>query len=403
MTTTEEVNEPIPLVVVQGFLSSAGAYFWGDFGDYLNKDGPRRRTIFVSVGPVSSLHDRACELYYALMGGTADYGAEHSKIHNHARYGRHVEHGQYPEWSPNRPLHFLGHSMGGPTIIKLQSLIKQGHFGSEVHPRMILSVNTISAPFRGTQAVYLLGERVDGAPAVRPLSVGAFVGRTAHILSFLSPFLPPALDMHADCRSLTYRDASLLSLLKQLWRSDWAESRDVTPFDTTFQAADERESDGEGYTEPETFYRSHVAVMTRRNSLGNFHSPSMYRITSPFMYFFARRLGNFDFSTLRPRPSFLDHDSKSLGEEFWANDGVVPVFSQWHPHPCSRTRCQHEGKKANDVLEPGIWYVKSPEEDTHHLSIVPRWTATDLQRRFWVDLGQWLTSVEGTRRKSNTV
>jgi hypothetical protein len=30
-------------------------------------------TPAVSVGPVSSLHDRACELYYALLGGTGAY------------------------------------------------------------------------------------------------------------------------------------------------------------------------------------------------------------------------------------------------------------------------------------------------------------------------------------------
>lgn len=90
-----------------------------------------------SVGPVSSLHDRACELYYALMGGTGatdwlawsndrsyklvDYGLEHSKAHKHARYGRHISEGQYPEWSPTRPLHFVAHS-----IVCLRSCYTQG-------------------------------------------------------------------------------------------------------------------------------------------------------------------------------------------------------------------------------------------------------------------------------------
>ncbi|KAF7290485.1 hypothetical protein MKEN_01495400 [Mycena kentingensis (nom. inval.)] len=58
-------TEPIPLVIVQGFLS-AGSWIWGNFEKYLNKGCKHpRRTIFVSIGPVSSLHDRACELYYA--------------------------------------------------------------------------------------------------------------------------------------------------------------------------------------------------------------------------------------------------------------------------------------------------------------------------------------------------
>lgn len=44
------LDEPIPLVIVQGFLSSAGAFLWGNFENYLNQDLPggiRRRTIFV--------------------------------------------------------------------------------------------------------------------------------------------------------------------------------------------------------------------------------------------------------------------------------------------------------------------------------------------------------------------
>lgn len=41
-------------------------------------------TIFpIRCGPVSSMHDRACELYYTIKGGTVDYGEEHAKQHGH--------------------------------------------------------------------------------------------------------------------------------------------------------------------------------------------------------------------------------------------------------------------------------------------------------------------------------
>ncbi|KAJ7103312.1 alpha/beta-hydrolase [Mycena belliarum] len=420
-STGPEGLEPMPLVIVQGFLGNTGRWLWGDFERHLNRDlkSTPRRTIFVSVGPVSSLHDRACELYYSLLGGTVDYGEEHSTTHKHARYGRNIGLGQYPEWSPSRPLHFLGHSIGGPTIIKLQSLIKQGHFGPSAHPKMIVSVNAVSAPFRGTQAVYILGERPDAAPAVNPLSVGALVGKGVHILSFLSPLLPRVFDLHGDCRSLTYRDISVLSLLKQLWKSDWAESRDATPFDVTFQAADERELMGEGDVEPETFYQSHVARMTQRSRSDQFgaHTPSLRHIMSPFLYILSRLLCTFDYSNLQPPPSFLtqraparsvpDGDS-IMGDEYWANDGVVPIFSQWHPLPCGRTRCRHFGPVAPELVEytdndyhrdrvtprPGIWCVNWQEEDANHMSLLPLWTGTSRQRRFWEQLGRWLLAVD---------
>lgn len=66
-------------------------------------------------------------------------------------------------------------------------------------------------------------------------------------------------------------------------------------------------------------------------------------------------MGSFDYSALRPIPSFLETSHTrtavgtldlersipsptsvhaQLGEQYWANDGAVPVFSQWHPLPC---------------------------------------------------------------------
>ncbi|KAF8078840.1 hypothetical protein FPV67DRAFT_81694 [Lyophyllum atratum] len=232
--------EPVPLIIVEGFLGGAGAVLWGDFEQYLNEgySGKPRSVIFARVGPVSSLHDRACELYYALRGGTVDYGEDHSRIHRHSRYGRPIASGLYPHWSPQYPLHFLGHSMGGPTITKLQYLLQKDHFGLSDHPDMVLSVSSISAPFRGTQLVYALGECTVAAPAVRALSVGSLLAKWVHLVTFFSPFIPPFLDLHAESRSLSFREISFPAWLKQLWSSDWAESRDATPFDVTFEAAD---------------------------------------------------------------------------------------------------------------------------------------------------------------------
>ena len=60
---------------------------------------------------------------------------------------------------------------------------------------------------------------------------------------------------------MSLHDISIVSLLRQLWKSDWAQSRDATPFDVTFEAADEREADGEGEPHRGTFYRSCATYM----------------------------------------------------------------------------------------------------------------------------------------------
>ncbi|EPT01550.1 hypothetical protein FOMPIDRAFT_24917, partial [Fomitopsis schrenkii] len=256
----------VPLVIVEGFFSSAGALVWGNIHEHSNHlvraDGREdRRVIFSRVGPVSSLHDRACELFYSLVGGVVDYGEEHARSHEHRRFGRTHGTGLYPQWSKDNPLHFLGHSLGGPTILKLQWLLENGFFGVRYHPEMILSANTISSPFRGTQLVYHAGEDPAKAPAVQWFSLGYMLARWVYLLAYLAPILPAALDMHTESRCLTFNEVSILTLLWYLWKCEWAEAEDAAPFDATFQAAHRREVQREGAINPGTYYRSYVACI----------------------------------------------------------------------------------------------------------------------------------------------
>ncbi|KAJ3728109.1 alpha/beta-hydrolase [Lentinula guzmanii] len=412
---TKEVSSQcqcFPLVIVQGFLGRAESRIWGDFERHLNHDchGCERRVMFASVGPVSSLHDRACELYYSLVGGTVDYGEEHSAAHGHSRYGRTHAQGLYPQWSLENPIHLLGHSLGGSTIVKLQYLMKQGHFGPRAHPDWIRSINTISSPFRGSQAVYMLGERVDAAPEVRPFSMGAMLSKVIHTISYFSPILPKAFDFHTESRRMSFLDISIPSLLNRMWKSDWAESYDAAPYDVTFESADQREANQEGQPHPRTFYRSCATYLTEKvEGNDNFHTVTSSNLLSfpfsPPLYFLARVMGSFDFSKIRPVPSFLDEIKvpddveqglltadyrKSLPEEYWANDGVVPLFSQWHPASCSSIHCQHVETMSPT---PGIWYVEQ-WNNTSHMSLVPLWVASDCQKQYWLNLGRWLRAIE---------
>jgi hypothetical protein len=146
------------------------------------------------------------------------------------------------------------------------------------------------------------------------------------------------------------------------------------------------------------------------------------------MYILAQIMGTFDFSLLRPIPLFLDSKkqerklivvpdeketgslqlenaeqartvhSSQLGEEYFANDGVVPVISQWHPLSCSETHCKHHGLQQSSSssllkIEPGRWDVHEIP-DASHSAIVPFWTGNEKQRMFWEDLGDWLRAVE---------
>jgi hypothetical protein len=91
---------------------------------------------------------------------------------------------------------------------------------------------------------------------------------------------------------------------------------------------------------------------------------------------------------------------EELGESHWANDGVVPTFSQFHPLSCHATRCRHRqfsrdsSTRREDIfLEPGIWDVLLLD-NVDHFTLVPLWRSTAKQKQFWIDLGEWLTAVD---------
>lgn len=110
------------------------------------------------VGGLSSVHDRACELYQQIVGimrvqksaetnkvPIADqvYGAgqveqKHRTSYYKPRYLRKsfknktTAHPKGIEgWSETKKIHLVGHSLGGPTIRYLQYLLKIGYFDDE--------------------------------------------------------------------------------------------------------------------------------------------------------------------------------------------------------------------------------------------------------------------------------
>lgn len=339
-STSASASTIPPLIICEGFLSAARSVVWGNqFRTYLGVGhqqlvdqlppspassplvsqrrrsrrsglGSDRPVVFAPIGPVSSLHDRACELFYALRGGTVDYGEEHASAHGHGRWGRRYEQGLCPTWGPPSadggfPAHFLGHSLGGPTILKLQQMLRQGFFdealglpsrstssssgGEGVDEEkwkaedLILSITSVFSPFRGTPLVYSLGSEPLPYPKVRMFSFGDLLSKFVHIAAFLDL---PFFDAHADAwhfsakrrkaikrstlaggvvaaaeedpetggalqgsskREEGQQVAGVREFLKQLWKSDWAGGRDCAPWDCTFAERDlDRVEDGWG-------------------------------------------------------------------------------------------------------------------------------------------------------------
>jgi hypothetical protein len=134
----EEEEAMPPVVLIGGFLAPAGRHelYWGDSAadsQAATTTTSGRRVIPVSISPVGSVHDRACEIFYALKGGggRVDFGAGHASEHGHSRYGAAVAaKGLYPAWGRDHPIDLVGHSLGGQTARYLQHLLAGGDFFS---------------------------------------------------------------------------------------------------------------------------------------------------------------------------------------------------------------------------------------------------------------------------------
>lgn len=214
------------VVLVGGFGGVERFDYWQL--DRLHAAFPSARFLPVHPGPFSSHHDRACEIFYALVGGAVDYGEAHAAQHGHARFGRACA-GMLAEWDAAHPIVLVGHSMGGITCRVLQQYLAEQRFAT--HPATaadwVCALISLSAPHNGDPVVISLGSRVPppcvpavdaaaalapGASLVRLGSVGWAIGVLLHALCALGgaawlvlehwPFAPRAGGTARACAAL---------------------------------------------------------------------------------------------------------------------------------------------------------------------------------------------------------
>lgn len=218
------------------------------------------RAVPVAPSGAGSLHDRAVEIFYQLIGGTVDYGESHSKQHKHSRFGRTYAKGLYPSWNADHPVHLIGHSYGGATARALRHLLARNFFASsgvETSGSWVLSVTAINSPLNGALSVYALGAKVKRKEEERseivPLSAGFMLGCIMHVFEF-APGLNLIYDFGLDHFGLKY---SISKLLESIFvKSMVFELKDVSNYDMTCHAMAMHNARWE--TNRETLYLSFV-------------------------------------------------------------------------------------------------------------------------------------------------
>ncbi|RUS13835.1 hypothetical protein BC937DRAFT_94704 [Endogone sp. FLAS-F59071] len=472
-----EAYKSVPLVLVTGFLAPSWKTIWGPLEklqDTMTKTQTLRNRVFLHVTPgmCSSVHDRACEIFFQLKGGKVDYGEEHSREAGHQRYGRDYEGTRFPSDShlfvsiPNGPppIHFIFSAIlwqGGPTIYKLQELLATGFFVRAGHANTdadwIRSMTGVSAPFRGTTAVYLLGSQPYPYPpgAVHPFSFGSVVYRLLHLYEHL---VPSSLRRMIYDLQVDHWDFARHGLWACLKKSPWAEGTDNAPYDLCVGSRwrdwekmrrERAEGRGWGGVGKKTWYRSFATCLAGPTPLFITSTPSdpdptptsatpistfasslipapLHQLTVLPLHLLSLWVSHHRFT---PGTSALSPDELTASRSFhldpsrWRrNDGLCSTVGQYHPGGCRQCggwagdsitdddddqelECRHRKQMGMGYAMYGREDMEKKEgkrpgvwyvtemEGMSHLDL-GLWNGSDMQMLFWSETLEWLGKVD---------
>ena len=177
-----------------------------------------------------------------------------------------------------------------------------------------------------------------------------------HFCMFFAPFFSEdPWDLLCEARSYSCKNISVRQFLKNVWKSGWAESEDIAPYDVTYQSVVAREKNGEGVVNKGTYYTSYATNMVStqlrihpqtlkcllsvqtipdHESKSGF-TPNISHFLHLPLFILSRAMCSYDLTKVQPFPEFVDViQNGKHRDELYKNDGVVPVFSQWHPLSC---------------------------------------------------------------------
>jgi hypothetical protein len=280
-------------------------------------------------------------------------------------------------------------------------------------------------------------------------SVGSFIAMIVHFCMFFAPLLSEdPWDLLSEARSYSCKDISVVQFLKHVWKSGWAESEDIAPYDVTYQSVVTREKNGEGVVNKGTYYTSYATNMvwvSISSPLARPHLPIYCSLVDGPRPRVDQRLHpkRFSFSQLPvihpisgdvllrsdqgpsvpgfrarypegERPRRAVQKRRGRARVLTVAPAILPVrhTSPWgknnrgrqclsnaHPFDLRETKCVHHRALTHPSdpvageLVTGVWNVFTIEGATH-ASIVPRWSGSELQTTFFRGLGERLRFVE---------
>ncbi|MGJ4950336.1 lipase-like domain-containing protein [Bradyrhizobium sp. HKCCYLS20291] len=345
-----------------------GIFGWGEgelpfsyWGDALAQfEGSRFQAHEVKCGPISSFHDRACEIFAQIRGGDFHYAAPGAGIAADGKQAvvprsrRHVPPPLLPDWSASNPVILVGHSAGAHTCLALQRLLAEDFFGVGSNADWIEAVISISGVLNGSTLTYMFG--CDPATGqLGPNSKLLIDGALALVRAVSGGPLP------------------------ELWLEQWPDDvaraafvsgRDNLACDLTLSGC--HAANAEFSSNPNTYYLSLVTRMPDKLKVLSFDLPVRYIGINPLLHASAIYQADRDDFAADARP--FDHwgTTSRLQIDTWReNDGAVSAISQEFPFTDHQEPLGGEGFLSRATIEKGKWYFeyvdKFLEKDFDHL------------------------------------
>ncbi|XP_048551269.1 lipase-like [Triticum urartu] len=351
-----------PIVLVHGVLGFGKGRMAG-MSYFAGAEEKDDRVLVPDLGSLTSMHDRARELFYYLKGGRVDYGEEHSRAYGHARFGRAYDRGHYPMWDEEHPAHFVGHSAGAQVIRLLQQMLHDKAFDGyeNTSENWVLSVTSLSGVLNGSTTAYLGGIRPEDDRSMSFVCLAQIYRVGTTIYHWLDiPWLKRYYDFGFDHFGMSWRTVGVSGLPSLLAGTsgpfatgDW-----ILP-DLTIQNAARMNADVRTF--PNTFYFSYATRRTTK--FCGVTVPSGVMHIHPLVFIHVMQLCRWrHFASEPPCKDYRDEDWED-------NDGALNTFSMTHPRiPVEHPSLLVEDDSNRHRLQPGIWYYKIVEAD--HMTFV---------------------------------
>jgi hypothetical protein len=353
-------------------------------------------------GPISSLHDRACEVFAQIAGTRVDYGAAHSRDAGHSRYSRDYSNaGFVPNWSAENPIVAIGHSAGAATCLVLQKLLAEDFWGLGTSADWIEVVVGVAGALNGSTLAYRFCDartgRLTGLPSVLVTRGLGLVRR------FLDLGTTPLFDLYLD-QWVGQPDPNFDSTMRALDASGFVAGEDNLAYDMTLQGSFKANA---GFApSSSSYYFSFVTGATRESGWFGLPFGARTQRPVPTMHLILRDGARH----IATRPEFsispvADWGDGELTLAHWReNDGVVNSISQRYPFLAGARDVGGEGVFSREGgFERGKWYFERLDaalgQKFDHLDVVhgfrsqPFPALRDAHRRFYAKLNKLLLGL----------